>query len=396
MYSESVLFLFLLIPIFAMTQYPIPFWSYLFITGLCILLCDTGLWIIQNYIVYIPAVMIMFYVMYDVFNYPNVIALLWIGFMTWRHVHFNRNGFSDNQVAVLMLTMLMLLIGVMFFNHSNLIWLAAFQMVMMLCAYWYRLVINGETNSMPVRTTMTFGAFVLLLLIGGGVIYGIYPFIINLTAAVFSGIGAFFEYTVFGMASIADKLGIDFRSLKDMVDGEAVKEAANKLGGSIDRPNGQKDTDNHNSGGMDLINGWTISLGLTAIMTFLGIYLSRIKFAADNQADQSKSGLEAVSITPIKSNPDRNRTFLNKQSITSPHEPVRKKVFKFEQLANTKGWGRQSSETIEEWLYRLKCSPSHLDIYQKVRYGEKNITEEEQHRINDLLENLIHRMKNER
>lgn len=393
LYSESILFSFLLIPIFVMAQFQQPFWSYLLITGFCIFLFDMGLWVVRNYTVYIFAAILMFCLMHYMLNYPSVIVLLWIGFMVWRHAHFIRNEPYDNQITILLLTMLMLLIGIIFSNHPYLIWLATLQMVIILCAYWYRQIIKAETNNMPFETTITLSAFVLLILIGGGVTYGIHPFLTNLTAFVFSSIGVLFEYTVFGTAGIADILGIDFRSLKKMVDGEAVKEAANKLGESMDRPNGQKETDNRNTNSLKIFNWWTASLALT-VFIFLIAYFSRKKFVANSQAKQNKNHLEAVSVSPIKSsNSARKYTLQNKQSNNSSNDPIRKKMFKFEQLANTKGWGRKPSETIEEWLYRLEFSPYQLDIYQKVRYGEKNITKEERDSIYHLLDSFMLKMK---
>ncbi|MFB4169277.1 DUF4129 domain-containing protein [Virgibacillus sp. JSM 102003] len=72
---------------------------------------------------------------------------------------------------------------------------------------------------------------------------------------------------------------------------------------------------------------------------------------------------------------------------------MRRKVRKLEQKAYTNGLGRQPSETIEEWFSRLNLNPSYLNLYQKIRYGDKTLTHEEKERFVHLLDELMTKFK---
>ncbi|ALX47215.1 DUF4129 domain-containing protein [Lentibacillus amyloliquefaciens] len=384
LFSESILFYFFLIPIFAVSQKPIPFWSYLLITGLCIILFDLSLRISKNYAVYIPVILLIFCLMYYILHYPLVVVLLWIIFITWRH----NKGPSDNQMTVLVLTMLMLFIGIIFFNYSNLVWMAIFQILITGGGYWGHLMTETEIPNKPMRTSLTLGVFLLLLLAGAALIYGFYPFVTRLIGITFSGIGALFEYTVLGIAGTADKLGVDFRFLQDMVDDETIKQAATKFGENMDELSEQTDKTSSYNGGIDMINWWTILLVVMAIIA-VTIFLYRKKFAGNNTVEKHGSNDSPISTSPIESAPKGSQLFRDRALFTRPNDPIRKKVLKFEQQAHRKRLGRNPSETIEEWFDRLNLNPAHLDLYQKVRYGEKNLTKDERKTIHNLLDYLI-------
>ncbi|MGY3716506.1 hypothetical protein ACWE42_13385 [Sutcliffiella cohnii] len=61
-----------------------------------------------------------------------------------------------------------------------------------------------------------------------------------------------------------------------------------------------------------------------------------------------------------------------------PKDEVRKLVFDLEKLAYKKGRGRKRNETLEEWLVRESIlSEQFFTLYEKVRYGELHLTENE-------------------
>ncbi|AST91474.1 MULTISPECIES: DUF4129 domain-containing protein [Sutcliffiella] len=68
-----------------------------------------------------------------------------------------------------------------------------------------------------------------------------------------------------------------------------------------------------------------------------------------------------------------------------PENEVRKLVFELEKLAHKKNRARYPNETLEEWLVRESVVSEHFfSIYEKVRYGEMELTEEEVARCKQL------------
>src|SRR5699024_12555476 len=77
----------------------------------------------------------------------------------------------------------------------------------------------------------------------------------------------------------------------------------------------------------------------------------------------------------------------------APADKVRRMYFNFEKGTSSKGYGRYKDETIEQWFSRLSLeehiSISKLQYYQKMRYKDKVLTDEEF----KLLKNYIKEFK---
>lgn len=392
LFSESIMFYFILIPIFTFTQDPYPFWSYLLITGLTLILFDICLGMIKNYAVYIPVIALAFSFMNYIFNYPILAIALWLGFITWRYAHAERNGPSDNQFTILTLTIVMFFLEIMFINHPNLIWLGILQFIIILCGYWLKLMNNMETHS-KIKITLTFSTFGLLLLAGGIFTYSLYPWIKGLIGFVISGVGILFQYIVFGIVNIAGFFGLDFRVLLNLVDEKTFDQATSSFKENMGELDEMANIDSSYDGGIEIINWWTIIIAL-ALLIVIAIFLFRKKVVQENVPDRKQSSISTVA--PIKPPLNKDKGLRKYFSSWKTADPLRRKVLKLEQKAYTNGSGRQPSETIEEWFSRLNINPSYLDLYQKIRYGDKNLTHKEKERFVHLLDDLMTKLKNKR
>lgn len=385
LFSESIMFYFILIPIFTFTQDPYPFWSYLLITGLTLISLDISLRMIKNYAVYVPVIALAFSFMNYIFSYPMLTIALWLGFITWRYAHTERNGPSDNQFTILTLTFVMFFLEFMFINHPNLIWFGILQFIIILCGYWLKLMNNMEKHS-KLKTILTFSTFGILLLAGGIITYGLYPLTKGLISFILSGVGFLFQYIVFGIVNMANFLGLDFRFLLNLVDEKTFDQATSSFKENMDELDEMANTDSSYDGGMEIINWWTIIIAL-ALLILIAIFLFRKKVVQENVPDGKQSSISIV--TPLMSSPDSNNGLRKYFSSWKTVNPLRRKVLKLEQRAYTNGLGRQPSETIEEWFSRLHINPSYLDLYQKIRYGDKNLTHKEKERFIHLLDELM-------
>ena len=119
---------------------------------------------------------------------------------------------------------------------------------------------------------------------------------------------------------------------------------------------------------------WIILLCIVVLLT--AIMLFRRKFKSQESFEQQESsGSETgtVAYHPIKEMPDRSNSFYHRPPV--PY--VRKEVFQLESLARVKGKGRKSSETLQNWLRRLRVNEEVIELYEKVRYGEQRLTSQE-------------------
>src|SRR5690625_7470472 len=65
-----------------------------------------------------------------------------------------------------------------------------------------------------------------------------------------------------------------------------------------------------------------------------------------------------------------------RNQLKKPKHPIRRYVLKLEKKTMPHDYGRKPHETIEEWLKRIDID-TNLEIYQKVRYGKEEVTEQE-------------------
>src|SRR5690625_2444148 len=89
---------------------------------------------------------------------------------------------------------------------------------------------------------------------------------------------------------------------------------------------------------------------------------------------------------------DTTKTY-KPENKKAPADKVRRMYFDFEKWTSSKGYGRYKDETIEQWFSRLSLeehiSISKLQYYQKMRYKDKVLTDEEF----KLLKNYIKEFK---
>lgn len=82
-----------------------------------------------------------------------------------------------------------------------------------------------------------------------------------------------------------------------------------------------------------------------------------------------------------------NPSFRLKRFRQKPLHPARKMVYELEREMNKLGRGRQEWETVEAWLTRLGF-PSNLPIYQRVRYGEEQISRDDIKKLQQEIKRL--------
>ncbi|WP_164668264.1 DUF4129 domain-containing protein [Virgibacillus doumboii] len=393
LFSESILFYFILIPVFALTQYPYPFWNYILFTVLSIILFEVSLIIAKNYVIYIPVIAVTAAFMYFIFDFPVPGIVLWLALMTWRNAHMNIYGPSDNQMTVLTLTIILLFLGVIFFNHPNLIWIAIVQVITIVVGYWFQLLTYDGMNNNQMRTNITLGTFGIVTLAVGGLVYGIYPLLSGLVGFTMAGVGVLFKNMVFGIVDIGDWLGIDLSFLMELVNEDAFEQVSNTYFENMENASELVPADSYTSDGTEVMNWWTISFAIVAVL-LIAVFLYRKKFADVNLPEQHDSSGSTVSVTPLQGSTEIYNNSRKPSFFTRSNNPIRKKVLKFEQKAYDKGLGRKSSETIEDWFARLDINPGHLDLYQKVRYGDKELTQAEKEQCFELLDELMERIDN--
>lgn len=118
-------------------------------------------------------------------------------------------------------------------------------------------------------------------------------------------------------------------------------------------------------------------MGIGVILAIFGLIMIILIFKGDKS---SKAGIKGITIASGKHRgdvhfPEEQKGLLTWWKISKKH-PVRILVHKFERKAIKHQLGRKTTETIDEWLKRIGLNVD-VHVYQKVRYGEMEVSKQE-------------------
>ncbi len=324
LFSESIAFFFLLIPFFTFNRFVYPYWSYLFLTAMIIIVFEVGLTYLKNYFVYFPILVGVFLLMVFGLNYPALPAILWLGFMTWRNFQFDKHGPALQPFTVLMMTTILLLIGIMFFYDSKLIWLAITQVMVIIGGIWLRLLF-GSSRVISPETIRFFGLSALILIGSSGILYGIYPYLRGIIGLLLSGVGFIFNKTVMGVVGLLDWLGLDLRFLEGIVDEKTFQQVTGNMGENKNQFENLTEVPPAASDGFDLNNGWTIMICFL-IIVLLAAFLAKKKYRKVEHAREPKT-VRVIEYSPITDSTNGDARYFGQ---SKPENPFRREVFEFE------------------------------------------------------------------
>ncbi|MBY0098426.1 DUF4129 domain-containing protein [Mesobacillus maritimus] len=337
----------------------------------------------KNYFVYLPILAILFWLMVVGYHYPVLVVILWLAFMTWRNFRFDRHGPESHPLAILLSTTFLLLIGVMFFNHVNLIWYGVTQIGLVVGGTWLKLFAESINIKSTQSSLWLISIFVLVLIAGSGVAYSVYPLLSATIGVILSAVGFVFRKVVLGIVGVIGWFGIDLTFLEGIVDEKTYQQVTGNMGGTINRALDMAADTPSNQEGFNFLNDWTISLFVVLIVV-IAYFLFKKKYVRENQVVNLRT-IASVEASPPSEEKERK---INHTKQLTPDNPIRRKVLEFEQEALKRGYGRKSTETIEEWFARLHLKADYLDFYQKIRYGEQELNERQEQQAQRLLEEL--------
>ena len=141
--------------------------------------------------------------------------------------------------------------------------------------------------------------------------------------------------------------------------------------------------------GLSWLNLWTV-LSILGIMiiAILAFILGRKKMVKNHEAAMAGNPYTVT----VESSKKAERTWFKKNN--APAEKVRKLLYDLEIHAARKGRGRYGHETAQEWLAREKFLDSKLVLaYEKVRYGEELLSEQENKQCDEIVKQLKSKMR---
>ncbi len=314
------------------------------------------------------------------------IALLLALAIYWRVYVSTRNDTEGNEIRIFLLTLLVGCIYYVAFQHAPyqtlVLILTTVQffgaLLVITLSNMTRSSVHTEHKKHHVRWTMIILLSVGTLALAAGVFAPLFTkAILFLTRMVTIGIGFLFSpiLYLFSLMNIYDQ-PLEEESMDEGEKGKDEEILFHEV-----------DVDETFIGSMTFY--WILS-SILLIIVFI-ILIKKVK----NETSQ-KMQIEAFDEQLITLQPSTS-SWKNFKNHLIPNHEVRRQFYKFESTLAKKGAGRKASQTAEDWLSSLPADSSDketvLQTYDKVRYGNKEVSSQERAHFKKAIRNIMKRVK---
>jgi hypothetical protein len=346
--GECFTFYFFLIPICELLKQPISFLSYLYILVLSLAVFSISFSFIRNYAVLVIALLGIMMFVFGVMNINLIISALSIIFVLWRFIQHEFEWDLGNEIKIIGLLLLGFIVDVIFFYNENLIWIALVTLLVITLGYQLSHIMSESTTQRFRHLQYSIFLFTCIF-VGGIFLFAIF------------GIGNF------SLANLWNRIVAFIRSLFAFEE----KEHEPPEFGEVPPESRQTSFLQMEPSNIFL---WII-LGTAIIVLGVALFYMLKKKIPISSMKRNEKVRYNTKVTKGQKDKKKGKAKIN--SYHAPSNEIRLLVFKFEKWALKNDVGRKHYETIEEWFNRFDIDPSYLELYQKVRYGEKDLSSEE-------------------
>jgi hypothetical protein len=357
--NEAIILFLLLIPVFHFYYHWVPYWSYL----LLISMITIGFSVIAKkttsyypYFISSPFLVLLFLLC----GYPFYVSILISIVLIWRYVRIRSELIMRQEIRNMVMTGLLTLIMTLLIREVEVIIYLFFQCMVIVIGSFVSHISVTSIRTQHRSNRMLSVTFAMFLCIGGMLSYYIAK------QDMLTRLWDTISYTIFLVIGRIVNL---FQFVEDI-------EFANWL--QSRRMGSREESLENGTAFLDfLLPGYTLFMISGFVLSVIGlIYIIQIYSNDYSPLGESVSKRVANTITNNRKEKHRLLKKIIQNFSFKRANPVRQMVYKFERRATKYQKGREKSETVEDWLRRIGFQ-TNLEVYQRVRYGEKNVKEQE-------------------
>lgn len=370
--SQAIIVFLLAIPFLHFGFEWVPYWSYLGVAA-----ATAAIFLVYSrfglpYGWYLASAPVIFGV-FMLLNYPLLLSALFSVLLVWRFIAFRKEEVTHQENAYILYTLFLTMVMFVMVRDTELFLLLVIQFLILLFGYLLsHLHVSGKEESLG-------GSRFWLLITGilAAVTLLSIPLMNFGRVVVVQTWNALTDFLVFALIKLAE------------------------LFPDIDMPSGREEfsplpseqvTEQKNEDMMETIYSeapipdfliWLIILAALVVLYFIFKMFKR-RFKPEEAAGAS----DIVSYSRLEEK--EKESFIKRifrRSPKKPDHPIRELVFDFEHAAARHDRGRREYETVEEWLERTDLKVD-MTVYQKVRYGNKEVTSSEAETLKSQLKSI--------
>ncbi|WP_284141158.1 hypothetical protein [Virgibacillus sp. LDC-1] len=366
--SEMIIIFLCFLPILHYGYQWIPFWSYLFcLVGIMIIysLYSTYFDTYAIYIVTTPVIMLCFYFL----SYPLLWSIVFPILFTWRFIKLRNEAYLENEMLYIKIIFCEAIILLMWLQYMEIAIFTGLTLILLVSGYWGGHIKADRSTKEQLLSTRIGWLILLILSVVGGLFLFLYGFGVPIIDKALEGFIMVIAWIASIPFRILDAFGIELKPLKEP---EIPIESSNADQITEEMIMNENASDKGNW--LDFFYATLLGL-IIVFLLFSVVKAVRKRFRSERLA--AEGGVivtyeaEATSTSAKKRN-GRLKKLWEQYRI----HPVRKMIVDFERKAINHRRGRKAYETLEEWFNRIGVSID-TDTYQKVRYGEKDVSKAE-------------------
>ncbi|MFC0300029.1 hypothetical protein ACFFIS_04210 [Virgibacillus soli] len=319
------------------------------------------------------------------FHVNPTISIIYALVLTWRYIVLAKMEFIEREITYLkILFILSLILGVITDFTQDIIFLTILQIVVLLIGYISSHILTITKNHNMYNRTW--------LLMGGG-LAGTALALYIISNHILKGLFVIWDTIIGGLIYIMslplyifELINMDFLSEFEFKRnaGDGLLGMIQNLGALFHQPKKALMEKN-----ISLIY-WVLMVILAFIVVSVAMrYIHKRYRRFILKTDQALSAYQLGEKDTLQFGTLSKRM----QNIFSKRHPVRRLVYEFERKTTQKGIGRKHFETLDEWFEREGFAV-HTVIYNKVRYGEQDVSEHEIERLMTELNAVLKMLKN--
>lgn len=319
---------------------------------------------IRSQLLIVPLLVIGILIGSMLFGWPIWFTIILATILYWRLTVKETETELSFTYGYLILYLTLLIVILLLFYRTELMVAGLVTIVVYFIGYWI-FHIQGEEPKRLLETPV-----VLLLLVAtsiGGLAWLLYPAVQTIARVIF---GPVLSYASNGLEWALTRLGVGDQYI------EPSSPPATEQGGSTTKrpelPPEYMEENVNASVSMGSMWIWVAVGGVILILLLIWLYKRQRIGGIDNNEGTIQAEQQMI-LAPLADKTEEKQSV----RIAPPLQLVRRHVFQLERYADRHKKGRESFETWQEWLTRIGINKTSLAIYEKVRYGEAEISEKE-------------------
>ncbi|OZU88704.1 hypothetical protein CIL03_10470 [Virgibacillus indicus] len=360
--SEAIIMFLIMLPIMYHRFLWVPYWSYLIIILLTCILFSIITARTVSYFWYIIMAPVLFGVFY-LWDYPIAAAVLFPVLFVWRYISIRREEIISRENQYIIITIVLTALVSLLVRDSRIMIFPFLQIIILITGY-----ISSHLAALKKQERREFDRmlavyFIGFLGIGALLFFAISDGIRNSVLGIWNGLLHLLGLSLGGISNILSLIEVNEREWTSQ----------NSDGG------GEGGEYWNEPQGVSLLEESTlfVAIGFVVLLLIIALFYLKRRFRSSTKQETQNAKISYSELDPQEGGNSYSIATRIKNMFKRPEHPVRRMVLQFEKFAEKNQKGRMSFETIEDWFERIGME-SDIVVYQKVRYGESDVSTQEQ------------------